>query len=199
MASCAGCCGSCTTLAVTSADVLAHLSARLRTVESQRTCPKCHMHRVVPEPSLYTVGGVPPLELTPTAADFLARHTEKPGTCGVEVMRSLVDMVSCLGSMNLPRTLGHPSVLEFVARHTAAFVCPGCDPRGFGLSRVCAAVVMSRGSLAFTDAQTLLQSALDHLQDGSDGEHDDVVDELDMMLRSANLGLSTVWFSKWAS
>ncbi len=208
--------GAVATVASTSrrpvqSEVLARLAGRLCIDHVERTCPECRVARRVPEPRLQVVAGVVPEDPTPATLDMLSRHPKDPAgpACGVEVLESLVGMVSSLGSQNLPRTLGHPSILRFVEQHTRRFVCPACDPRGFGLSRACAASVMCLGTLNFEGARELLVRTLDLVRlqleaqrrgrasGGASDGCDEAVERLDMGLQSAELGVSAIWFARW--
>jgi len=142
-----------------------------------------------------------------------------PDLRDVASLASLVDTVSSFGARDVPRTLGHPIIMQRVMRYLDTFMCPTCDPTSFGIARRYAAGVMDRGWLRFSGAAALVQKTMDMLLPASflrrpryfkfgriqrlDLRHclrprvAYAVSQLELAKCSVSLGMESSWFDDW--
>jgi hypothetical protein len=73
-------------------------------------------------------------------------------------LQQLVTQVTTYGFQDLVSSLGHPQVLRALVEGVAAFMCPACDVRGFGVSRACAATAMYDSSIGRDAAVQLVEA-----------------------------------------
>lgn len=81
-------------------------------------------------------------------------------------LQQLVTQVTTYGFQDLVSSLGHPQVLRALVEGIAAFMCPACDVRGFGVSRACAATAMYDSSIGRDAAVQLVQATLGQVLPG---------------------------------
>ena len=184
----------------------------------ERPCKECGAINRVPFPTY--LGPVEAREPSLATKEILDQHLPRDtGATDVRELVSLVDSVSSLGSWDLPRTLGHPLVLQRLVEYTTRFACPVCDPWSFGMSRAYTAYVMSHGILRFHDAATLVEETqalvvptcvlqspryydygkLKRLDvRGLPREVAEVVSQLETTLVGIKAGMGSHWFKGWA-